>query len=312
MLNHLTFFIVLIITAIPTIPLRSDETSQFKPHVIRRGNGKRSWIDKDAQIQFLTVRTEGKTEPVAFGGGADNAMEFGLAQMDNGEIILASSWRGNDEAGEVAAVAVSSDRGHTWSDLRRVPGATGRPMNLTNLGGGTVSFVTDVLAVGHARRYFSHDYGRTWSDRLKHPLTPEGIKFNLEGNAWVDRDAEGKAKTIFEIGGHFKTGESHPLDDAWAVFQHSTDGGHAWKDEISPPQWKRQITHNGKKCVRGVNEGALVRAANDDLVAALRSDMHPRTSISPRWITTKAQESPYPRTTVIPGHPSISSWMTVT
>ena len=241
MLNHLTFFIVLIITAVPAIPLSSDETSQFKPHVIRQGNGTRSWIYKDAQIQFLTVRTEGKIEP-----------------------------------GEVAVVVVSSDRGRTWNDLRRVPGATGRPMNLTNLGGGTVSFVTDVLAVGHVRRYFSHDYGRTWSDSLKHPLITEGMKFNLEGNAWVDRDAKGKAKTIYEIGWHFKPGESHPLDDAWAVFRHSTDGGHTWKDEISPPQWKRQITHDGEKYVRGVNEGVLVRAANGDLVAALRTDMHPR------------------------------------
>ena len=265
----IVLFIVLFITAVPIIHVRADETFNFKPHVIRQGDGKGGWIYEDAEIQFLTVPAEGNVNPVAFGGGSGSALGFGLAQMDNGEIILAGSWRGNGEEGGVTVVAISSDRGSTWSDLERVPGATGRPMNLTNLGGSTVSFVTD-------RRYFSHNNGRTWPDSVDHPPTSEGMKFNLEGNAWVDRDAQGKAKTIFEIGWHYKPGQSHPRDAASAVFRRSTDGGHTWKDEISPPQWKWHVTHNGKKYLRGVSEGAIVRAANGDLVAALRTDMQPR------------------------------------
>jgi hypothetical protein len=50
----------------------------------------------------------------------------------------------------------------------------------------------------------------------------------------------------------------------------------AWIDEVAPPQWKFTVEHNGKKWLRGVSEGAIVRAANGDLVAALRTDMPPK------------------------------------
>ena len=276
MQKPLLFFNLFMIAAFSVINTQAAAPSHFKPHVIRQGDGKGGWIYKETQIQFLTVTTKEKVEPLAFGGGAGNATGFGLAQMDNGEIILAGSWRGNNESNEVTVIAISGDRGVTWSDMQRIPEATGRPMNLTNLGSGTLSFVTDVLGTGHAQRFFSHDYGRTWSGGREHPLTSDGMKFNLEGNAWVDRNKKGKATTIFEIGWHYKPAQSHPRDDAWGVFRHSIDGGHTWKGEVSPPQWKLHVTHNGKEYVRGVSEGAIVRAANGDLVAALRTDMHPR------------------------------------
>jgi hypothetical protein len=60
------------------------------------------------------------------------------------------------------------------------------------------------------------------------------------------------------------------------VFRRSVDGGRTWVDEVTPPQWKFTAEHRGKTWLRGVSEGAIVRAANGDLVAALRSDMPPR------------------------------------
>src|SRR5262249_38062310 len=65
-------------------------------------------------------------------------------------------------------------------------------------------------------------------------------------------------------------------DDATVVFRRSVDGGKTWIDEVAPPQWKFTVEQDGKQWLRGVSEGAIVRAANGDLVAALRSDMPPR------------------------------------
>jgi len=244
------------------------ETFSWRPHVIRQGDGKGGWITRNAQLQFLAGRIEGKVEPLAFGGGAGTTMGFGLAQMDNGEVVFLGTWQGKG-SGPQTVVAISQNRGALWTELQPIPGISSRPMNLTNLGGETLSFVAD-------RRHYSHDNGRTWTDHVPHPKTEEGMPFNLEGNAWVDRDKDGKAKAVYEIGWHYKPGEKHPRDDAWAVFRRSADGGRTWTDEVSPPQWKMHITHNGKKYVRGISEGAIVRAANGDLVAALRTDMHPR------------------------------------
>src|SRR5262249_54733285 len=140
-----------------------------------------------------------------------------------------------------------------------------------------LSFVTEVFAKGaKARRFFSNDYGRTWPESIEHPATKTGMSFNLEGNGWVDRDERGNAKAVLELGWHYAPGKSHPKDDATVVFRRSLDGGKTWTDEVAPPQWKFTAEHQGKKWLRGVSEGAIVRAANGDLVAALRSDMPPQ------------------------------------
>jgi hypothetical protein len=60
------------------------------------------------------------------------------------------------------------------------------------------------------------------------------------------------------------------------AFRRSRDGGRTWADEVAPPQWKFDAEYNGKTWQRGVSEGAIARAANGDLVAALRTDMPPR------------------------------------
>lgn len=240
----------------------------WRPHMIRQGDGKGGWITREAQLQFLTAPPEEGAKPLAFGLGSGNATAFGLVQSDNGDVVFAGTWtlKGGPEA---TSIAISSDRGVTWSDLTPIPGVTGRPMNLTNLGGGTLSFVTD-------KRYYSHDHGVTWTDSIEHPPTGMGLPFMLEGNAWVDRDENGKAKTIYEIGWHYKPEGKHPEKDAWAFFRRSIDGGRTWLDEISPPQWKLHMPYEGRQYVRGVSEGALVRAANGNLVAALRTDLPPR------------------------------------
>ena len=233
----------------------ATERTGWLPHHVRQGDDGGGWVWRPARRQVLK-------QP-----GSDHTMPFGLVHMDNGEIALICSWERRGQPTR-PIIAFSRDGGDTWTDFHVVPGAGGRPINLTYHGGGTLSFVT-------GRRYYSHDYGRTWPENVPHPPTSTGRTFHLEGNAWVDRDATGRATAILELGWHYAPGKRHPVDDATVVFRRSRDGGHTWSDEVAPPQWKFELTHKGKTWLRGVSEGAIVRAANGWLVAALRSDIPP-------------------------------------
>lgn len=243
--------------------------SGWKDHAIRQGDGKGGWVTRPALRQVLKHPD------------ATHTMPFGLVQLDNGAIALLCS-REKAAAGPgqrtiEPIIAFSKDGGATWSDFAVIPGTKGRPQYLTYLGQGRLSFVTEVFDKGgKPQRVFSNDYGRTWTEHVDHPPTKGGMPFNLEGNAWVDRDERGAAVAILELGWHYAPGKSHPKDDATVVFRRSVDGGKRWSDEVAPPQWKFTVEHNGKMWLRGVSEGAIVRAANGALVAALRSDMPPR------------------------------------
>ena len=113
--------------------------------------------------------------------GAKRTFPFGLVRMDNGEIALICSW--HDGKSEWPAIAFSKDGGDTWSEFQDIPGAKGRPMNLAYLGNGRLTFVA-------GKRFFSNDYGRTWPESVPQQPTSDGLPFHLEGNAWIDRDAE--------------------------------------------------------------------------------------------------------------------------
>ena len=235
------------------LPLPVKRTGWLE-HRVLQADGRGGWVSRPAKIQAIQHPTATMTMP------------FGLVRMDNGELALQCS---AEDKPTRPVIAFSRDDGDTWTDFYEIPGASGRPMLLTCHGGGMLSFVA-------GRRHFSHDYGRTWNDSVAHPPTRAGRPFHLEGNAWVDRDEAGKAKAILELGWHYAPGKTHPRDDATVVFRRSLDGGRSWIDEFSPPQWKFTMRHAGKSWLRGVSEGAIVRAANGDLVAALRSDMPPR------------------------------------
>ena len=138
---------------------------------------------------------------------------------------------------------------------------------------GRLSFVTEHKV---SLRLFSSDYGRTWPERIANPPAKGGTTFQSEGNSWVDRDDQGRATAILQVGHHYSQGKSHPKDDSTGVFRRSVDGARTWIDEVAPPRWKFTVEHNGKKWLRGVHEGAIARAANGDLVAVLRTG-------EPRW-----------------------------
>ncbi len=234
----------------------------WKPHFVRKGNGRAGWTYQPAQYQFLH-RPDGRY-----------VMGFGLAQMDNGEVIFAGSWHNDSneraDLAEKPVVAFSRDAGATWTDLQVIEGAAGRPVMLTYLGKGELFFQTDLEK--KISQHFSHDYGRKWERRLLQPAN-NGENFSVEGNAVVDRDAQGKIIRIGAIGYNLPKGTKYPEDPTHAMIRWSMDGGITWTNETSPSVWRWQEQYEGKTYTRSVSEGSLVRARNGWLVAALRTDM---------------------------------------
>ena len=255
----------------------TKEPLGWKPHVIRKGDGKGGWMDHPGSLQFIHKK------------GGKYVMPFGIVAMDNGEVLLAASWHDgtSDKAviSEKPVMAISRNRGDTWSEWTAVPGAAGRPVMLTDLGKGNLVFQTDSLGPSLSKQYFSKDFGRTWPERrvlqvaANKGTTGEGKApgfFGAEGNSWVDRDKQGLATRIGQIGWNYDPASRWPKDPANGIIRWSRDGGRSWTDEFIPKAWTYEEKHRGKTYKRGISEGSLVRAANNWLVAALRTDLPPR------------------------------------
>lgn len=240
---------------------------EWQAHHIRQGDGKGGWATRAALRQVLKHPDSEFTMP------------FSLVQMGNGEIaILVSREKAKPGGGRIVEpnIAFSKDDGASWSAFHAIANIKGRPVFLTWLGGKRLSFATQTWEDAKEQRVFSDDYGRSWHKAVELQRTTSQHTYAVEGNNWVDRNKKGQAQAIFEIGWHLKAGRSFPAGPYTSVFRRSADDGHAWGDEVSPVEWQFTREHAGKRWVRGTSEGSLVRAANGDLVAALRTDAPPR------------------------------------
>ena len=184
------------------------------------------------------------------------------------------------------ALIRSDDEGSTWSDpvyfgrqfTRRDDGAQAYTdgLGLTYLGGGRVTWVGQYRGAFTGqfayevtfKRWFSDDDGDTWSDRPV-AVTPVPIvaaarsrPLKTPVSIWdpmlVERDARTGRTKCYETG-YYSTGGTMSGGYAWAYLRTSTDGARTWSEAIQPPQWA------------GVNEVALCRAHNGDLIAACRT-----------------------------------------
>lgn len=251
----------------------------WKPHWIKQGDGKGGWRCRPAEIQFLHA---GDQKTPYFERKFPSFVPFGVEQMDNGEVILVGAKREERDGKlvEQTAVTISKDLGRTWESTRVIEGVLGRPMMLTRLGKGKLMFQIDHPDL--SMQYFSHDYGRTWTDRQRLQPAAAGIwgkvqgHFGVEGNALVEYSTDGVAVRIAQIGYNLDQGTKFPEDPTNGILRWSTDGGRSWTDESRPQGWRWQDNFRGKTYVRGVSEGSLVRAKNGWLVASLRTDMPAR------------------------------------
>lgn len=250
-----------------------DDHLGWKPSWMHRRDGRGGWTVLPAQVQFLHwLQTHPYFEAQIM------TVPYGVAQMDNGQIIVVGSV-GNEKSQERVVAAFSDDCGESWSLLEELlhdgQPIQGRPLSLTVLGEGRLMFAVQHENAEDTGRYFSHDYGRTWPERIELPRIANGTPIFTEGSYLVDRDEAGGAQRIAGFG----IMAPRPPDSRGPFLgglHWSEDGGRTWSEPLLPPQWQREESCDGKTHLRGAGEGALVRAANGWIVAALRTDMHPR------------------------------------
>ena len=170
-----------------------------------------------------------------------------------------------------AEVLHSDDRGATWSAPRRIlfdeggKGIDGLGVSLTYLGGGKVLFATG------GSRWISSDFGGKWAELSTVGPTCDGKPWYMWDPYWVDRDPKtGKILRVIETG--YTTHQPPAVEKSRqsGYIRFSEDLGKTWSESIEVPQWKL------------VNEVALIRAADGDLVAAGRTNIPP--SKEGEWI----------------------------
>jgi hypothetical protein len=214
--------------------------------------------------------------------GSSRTLPFGLVQMDDANHTVAMA------VGSLATdgkwhpyITFSSNGGNSWSGFQNLPTSPNVydtstwPSALTYLGGGNLSYLSG------GRRYVSTDYGETgtWSSSgTVQPVKGVYTDVGFEGNVGVDRDANGNTTRLMEVDYYWPNGPmvGWPQAATNAVFRYSLDQGLTWQGEVQPPSWKWDVTYKGTVYHRGVSEGSVVRAANNTLVAALRTDMPPQ------------------------------------
>ena len=150
----------------------------------------------------------------------------------------------------------SDDRGTTWSELRGLHlDGQGEPdvgmcVGLTYLGRGKV------MANEGTKHWLSIDYGKMWTS-IANPPASNGKNWGEWDPLLVDKDAKtGKTTRLMS----YCTDNLQPDGHFQGYVRFSTDEGLTWVNEIKVPEMYK------------VNEAALIRAQNGDIVAACRTD----------------------------------------
>jgi len=234
----------------PELRAATNPTPGWIDYTIQRMNGSASRTPLPAHFQLVTATW-----------GHENAQMPNLVYMPEKQRLLLTIEYGPPTVRTV--VIHSDDWGATWSERRWLhTDAQGKPdvgitAGLTYLGNG---FLTTSPESG--TRYFSRDYGLTWTETAPVAKGVNGRELYHWDPLLVDRDKSGQILRLAEA----RWNETGALRDdpkskySQAYIWFSTDLVKSWSREASVPEWY------------GVNEVALVRARNGDIVAACRTD----------------------------------------
>jgi hypothetical protein len=240
--RNLTSRIVLTVGALLTAS--STGMAAWQPHEIRQQNGKDPQIRLPAQFQIVTESWHRVV-----------AVPYITYMPEKDRLLMVVSC----DYPHRAFILTSDDRGANWT--------APRPASVNKEGKPSVAMATSLAYFGNGKalfyadhlRWFSRDSGATWGDTVPILPTSDGKRWSTWDPPLVDRDQKtGKFIRLAETG-YTQTGTN-----SQAYIRFSTDEGQSWSKSIKVPQWHH------------VNEVALFRAGNGDLVAGCRTDVPDR------------------------------------
>ena len=233
--------------------------ADWHPHDVRQQNGRDPEIRLPARFQMLT---ESWNRVVA--------TPYIVYMPEKDRLLMLV----NCDYPHRAFMLTSDDQGASWTDpYPALVDETGKPpafvgeglagdmgTALAYLGNGKAVFYTCRDSRGGENNcWFSRDYGNTWGDSVSLAAPSSSPKpWSVWDPPLVDRNPKtGKVIRLAQTS-YQQTGTSQ---DSQAFIHFSTDEGKTWSKSIQVPQW------------HGVNEVALLRAGNGDLVAGCRTDV---------------------------------------
>ena len=234
--------------------------SQWQDHIVRQLNGRDRQIELPARFQVVNDHWNQVPPDMPKIGYTPDVIY--MQELDR---LLLTVDCAHPNPVHHTTISTSDDHGATWSERRWLhTDPSGNPdaqcVGLTYLGKGQLTMNPDAKF-----RWYSSDYGQTWHPGEVRPLASDGKCFYQAGDTnplLVDRDPAGKiirlAETCWKPTGIPWGSAEAPYSQAYIWF--STDLGRTWSTERKVPQWL------------GVNEVALVRAQNGDIVATCRTD----------------------------------------
>jgi hypothetical protein len=225
--------------------------SGWQPHVILRRDGDAT-ASKTAGIQFLNSTD----------GPRINMQMPNLVYMPDLDRLLLTAEYGPPPVYTISRF--SDDRGLTWSAPESLRGRDGELLDArmsvgtTYLGNGQLMLDNELTST----RQFSIDGGRSWGETVEYEKPAAGEEIYHWDAPLIDRDVRGEITRLLE-GRYRHTGRA--WDSGTGAYSHaglrySSDEGRTWSAFQPQPGWL------------GVNEVALIRAANGDIVAACRTD----------------------------------------
>ncbi len=223
--------------------LATSAHADWKPYAIRQLNGSDEPVKLTARYQIAAPGT---------------AVLPYMVYMPEKNQVLMTIGSGSPTAG---MVITSSNRGATWSRPRYM-GVDGQGKSTFSAAIGLSYQGNGVLATGvepSPNGWISRDYGFTWANSgVKIPSIP-GAQMYAWDPVLVDRDPKTGKVTQLTLAMYRQEDPAQLYSSQGYVFT-SADEGKTWTGPRKVPEW----TH--------VNEIALVRAKNGDLVAACRTD----------------------------------------
>lgn len=244
-----------------------ENVGKWKKHIIRQLNGERSQVEIPAESQIVNdaeVKVNIQAPVMTYIPEKDRILIMAT------ECIISSN--NTDTKPSLiynSLLMTSDDGGVSWESNYPVVDEEGTPRihwvdSLENLGEGNVIFHSsdaNALGTGEASLiWFSSDFGTTWDKCLPFSKEDDNDEIYFWGDGiYVDKQLMPDGSKLVIASGYSIKGSYDEGAKSRSVLRFSFDSCKTWSSLFFVPEWY------------GFNEVSVIRAANGDLIAALRT-----------------------------------------